>query len=115
WGIADALLTIGLKRPLRWLCCRETMTSIAESTHTTLRARIAALGYQSEYRVEERRIICTRWSPKPGTVSDDPLAGRYGFSFAGLHNNVDGIKSYEQFDGCWLAEAQGLTKKSWEM
>ncbi len=115
WGIADALLTLGIKRPLRWLCTRETMTSIAESTHTTLRARIAALGYQSEYRVEERRIICTRWNPKPGQESTDPLAGRYGFSFAGLHNNVDGIKSYEQFDGCWLAEAQGLTKRSWEM
>lgn len=115
WQFADALLTLGLQRPLRWLCCRETMTSIAESTHTTLRARIAHLGYASEYRVEERRIICTRWGSKNGTTTDDPLSGRYGFSFAGLHNNVDGIKSYEQFDGCWLAEAQGLTKKSWEM
>jgi len=115
WGIADALLTLGIKRPLRWLCCRETMTSIAESTHTTLSARIAALGYGRDYKVEERRIICTRWGTKSDATSDDPLAGRYGFSFAGLHNNVEGIKSYEQFDGCWLAEAQGLTKKSWEM
>lgn len=115
WGFADALLTLGLRRPLRWLCTRETMTSIAESTHTTLRARIAALGYHSEFKVEERRIICTRWGSKGDVRDDDPLSGRYGFSFAGLHNNVDGIKSYEQFDGCWLAEAQGLTKKSWEM
>lgn len=111
WGIADALLTLGVQRPLRWLCCRETMSSIEESVHTTLSSRIVALGLQGEYEIEQRKIIATRW--KARSDSNDPLAGRYGFSFAGLHNNNTGIKSYEGYDGCWIAEAQGLTRASW--
>lgn len=114
WGIADALLTLGVKRPLRWLCARETMSSIAESVHTTLSTRISALGLSSEYEVQERRIIAKRWNQaKTAAGEDDPLAGRYGFSFIGLHNNNDGVKSYESYDGCWISEAQGLTRQSW--
>ncbi len=112
WGIADALLIIMLKRPLRWLCARETMESISESTHATLATRIGALGLQDNYEVQDRRIICRRWEEGQAQAGD-PLAGRYGFSFAGLHNNAEGLKSYESYDGCWLAEAQALTKKSW--
>jgi phage terminase large subunit len=111
WGIADALLILGLRRPLRWLCARETMESIQESTHATLSSRIIALGLQSEYEVQQNKIISRRW--KEGQATGDPLAGRYGFSFAGLHNNAEGLKSYEGYDGCWLAEAQALTKASW--
>lgn len=113
WGIADALLTLGVQRPLRWLCTRETMESMEESTHATLASRIVSLGMQSEYQVQARRIIATRWNARDGADSNDPLAGRYGFSFAGLHNNATGIKSYEGFDGAWLAEAQNLSKQSW--
>lgn len=111
WGIADALLVLGTKRPLRWLCARETMESIAESTHATLASRIIALGMQGEYEVQQSRILSRRWAT--GKESNDPLAGRYGFSFAGLHGNAEGLKSYEGYDGCWLAEAQALTKQSW--
>ncbi len=111
WGIADALLILGAQRPLRWLCTRETMESIDESVHATLSSRIIALGLDSEYTVERGRILSRRFAA--GAVTGDPLAGRYGFSFAGLHNNNTGIKSYEGYDGCWIAEAQGLTKASW--
>lgn len=111
WGIADALLILGIRRPLRWLCARETMESIQESTHATLSSRIIALGLQGEYEVQQNKIISRRW--KEGQQTGDPLAGRYGFSFAGLHNNAEGLKSYEGYDGCWLAEAQALTKASW--
>jgi phage terminase large subunit len=111
WGIADALLTLGTKRPLRWLCTRETMESIEESTHATLSSRIVALGLQDEYEVQQRKILSRRWAG--GAEQGDPLAGRYGFSFAGLYDNAKGLKSYEGYDGCWLAEAQELTKASW--
>ena len=111
WGIADALLILGLRRPLRWLCARETMESIKESTHATLASRIIALGLQGEYDVQQSKIISRKWAM--GQQTGDPLAGRYGFSFAGLHNNAEELKSYEGYDGCWLAEAQSLTKQSW--
>lgn len=111
WGMADALLILGVRRPLRWLCARETMDSIAESTHATLASRIIALGLQDVYEVQQRKIISKRWGE--GRESGDPLAGRYGFSFAGLHDNAEALKSYEGYDGCWLAEAQALTKASW--
>lgn len=111
WGYADALLTLGVQRPLRWLCTRETQESMDESVHALLSSRIIALGMQREYDVERARILSRRW--KSGTASGDPLAGRYGFSFAGLRNNNTGIKSYEGYDGAWVEEAQGLTRASW--
>lgn len=112
WGIADALLLRGIERPLRWLCTRETQESMDESVHALLSSRIVALGLQSEYSVERARILATRWSA--GAEAGDPLAGRYGFSFAGLRHNTTGIKSYEGYDGAWVEEAQGVTRSSWE-
>jgi phage terminase large subunit len=111
YGIADALLVTGAKRPLRWLCCRETMSSIDESVHALLSSRILALGLQEEYEVQQRKILSRRWAA--GKDASDPLAGRYGFSFIGLHNNNAGVKSYEGYDGAWVEEAQNLTKASW--
>jgi len=113
WGIADALLIRGIKQPLRWLCTRETQESMDESVHALLSARIVALGLEAEYEVERARIMSRRW--KSGAQGGDPLAGRYGFSFAGLRNNNTGIKSYEGYDGAWVEEAQGVTRASWEM
>ena len=113
WGIADALLIRGTQQPLRWLCTRETQESMDESVHALLSSRIVALGLQAEYQVERARIISTRW--KLGAEAGDPLAGRYGFSFAGLRHNNTGIKSYEGYDGAWVEEAQGVTRASWEM
>lgn len=113
YGIADALLILGIKRPLRWLCTRETQESMDESVHALLSSRIVALGLQAEYEVERARIISVRG--KCGAVEGDPLAGRYGFSFAGLRHNTTGIKSYEGYDGAWIEEAQGITKASWDI
>lgn len=112
WGMADALLIQGTQRPLRWLCTRETQESIEESVHTTLSARIIALGLERFYEVQKAKIISRTFTA--GTEGD-PLAGRCGFSFAGLRHNTTGIKSYEGYDGAWVEEAQGVTKESWEI
>ena len=36
WSVAQALLILGAKRPMRILCARETMDSIRESVHQLL-------------------------------------------------------------------------------
>src|SRR5690348_907505 len=70
WGIADALLIQGSRRPLRWLCTRETQESIEESVHTLLSARIIHLGLQRFYEIQKARIISRTFT----AASDgDPL------------------------------------------
>lgn len=113
YGVADALLALGIERPLRWLCTRETQESMDESVHALLSSRIVKLGMQDYYEVERAKIFSKRW--RGGSGSSDPLAGRYGFSFAGLRHNMTGIKSYEGFDGAWVEEAESVPAESWRI
>lgn len=115
WSIARALLILGAQNRLRWLCARETQSSIAESVHHLLKDQISQLGLDNFYRVEKARIV--------GTV--DHKAGMYGrpldrpgpseFVFAGLKHNVNQIKSFEALDGVWVEEAANVSKNSWEV
>lgn len=100
WGIARALLIMGADRKLRIPCCREFQKSIDDSVHALLKNQIELLGLQHFYDVKETEII-----------------GRNGteFSFHGLKYNVKNIKSLEGADICWVAEAQTVTKSSWEV
>ena len=56
WGIARALLLQGQKKPLRILCARETMRSIADSVHKLLSDQIVALGLEAHYTIEKASI-----------------------------------------------------------
>lgn len=115
WSIARALLILGARNRVRWLCARETQQSIAESVHWLLADQIARLGLEGFYRVEKARIV--------GTV--EHKAGIYGrpletpgcseFVFAGLKHNVNQIKSFESLDGVWVEEAANVSKNSWEV
>jgi|SRR5215831_16264196 len=98
WNFARALLIQGAQRPLRILCARETMESIAESVHRLLSDQIKLLGLDSFYVIEKVRIT-----------------GRNGteITFAGLAHNVGSIKSAESVDICWVEEAQAVSKESW--
>lgn len=99
WNFARALLILGARNPLRILCARETMESIQQSVHQTLRDMIYKLGYEQFYKVENSRIIGIN-----GTL----------FTFAGLAHNVMNIKSLEAYDIVWVEEAQTVSKLSWE-
>ena len=99
WNFARALLLMGIDRPLRILCARETMKSLADSVHRLLSDQIGMLGVQSHYTVERARI-----SGVNGTE----------FTFAGLHHNVSNIKSAEAVDICWIEEAQNCSKESFD-
>lgn len=98
WGFAIALLELGAMRPLRILCARETMKSLADSVHKLLGDQIARLGFGDKY-----------------TILDNEIRGKNGTEiiFAGLKHNIDNIKSLESADIVWVEEAQTVSKNSW--
>jgi phage terminase large subunit len=100
WGIARALLLLGVTKSLRILCARELQNSIQDSVHRLLADQIAAMGLADEYEIQRSTII-----------------GRNGttFGFEGLRHNITSIKSYEGADICWVEEAQTVSKASWDV
>lgn len=100
WGIARALLILGVKNPLRILCAREFQTSIKDSVHKLLSDQIASIGLTDFYEITQNSI-----RGKNGTE----------FAFVGLKNNVANVKSYEGVDICWVEEAQTVSRNSWNV
>jgi phage terminase large subunit len=100
WGIARALLLMGTEKPIRVLCARELQNSIAESVHKLLSDQIEALGLGHFYHIQVQGI-----SGVNGT----------SFSFAGIKNNANKIKSYEGIDYCWVEEGNKVTRASWSV
>jgi phage terminase large subunit len=99
WTIAQVLLLLGVQRPLRILCARELMKSIAESVHHLLVLQIQRLGLEAFYRIEQNAIYGLN-----GTQ----------FAFTGLRD-AHNLKSYEGFDICWVEEAANVSKRSWDL
>lgn len=99
WGFARALLILGTQKRIRILCARETQKSIRDSVHQLLVTQMKELGLEAFYRVEKAAIYGTN-----GSV----------FLFAGLKHNVDNLKSMEAISICWVEEAQGVSKTSWD-
>lgn len=100
WAIARALLLKGITNPLRILCVREFMSSIADSVHRLLSDQIIALGLEQHYTIEKATIFA-----RNGTE----------FRFAGIRNNVSTIKSFEGIDLAFCEEAQNISRTSWEV
>ncbi|HTN73102.1 MAG TPA: PBSX family phage terminase large subunit [Methylomirabilota bacterium] len=100
WSIARQLLIDAAERPIKTLCARETMQSIAESVHSLLEDQIGQLKLGAYFEVQKSTI-----------------RGRNGsiFAFAGLRHNVNQIKSYEGFDRAWVEEAQNVSHGSWKI
>lgn len=99
WGVARALLLMGLQKPLRILCTRETQKSIRDSVHKLLVDQIARLGLAAHYQIQQVQITGAN-----GTE----------FVFAGLSDQTAAsIKSFEGADIVWVEEAQVVTDISW--
>jgi len=98
WSFARAILARGLDRPLRVLCCREIQENINDSVHRLLADQIDALGLQSRYDV-----LSTEIRGANGTT----------IGYAGLKHNIRGLKSWEGADICWVSEAAGVSRASW--
>lgn len=98
WAVAEALIRKASVLPIRVLCTREYQVSIRDSSHRLLLDTINRLGLE-------------RWF----TITATEIKSRCGaeFIFKGLHNNVQGIRSTEGVDICWVEEAQSVSEPSW--
>jgi phage terminase large subunit len=101
WGFARALLLEGADHVERVLCTREVQNSIKDSVHQLLKDQIDSLGLGGFY-----------------TATRDEIVGKNGtrFLFSGLSNQTtDSLKSYEGVTKCWVEEAHGVTRRSWDV
>lgn len=98
--IARALIIHGAISPMTILCAREFQNSISDSVLALLEHEIQALGMAHFYKVKNNEI-----------------EGRNGtrFTFKGLRNNIQSIKSMFGIKICWVEEAQTVSKDSWEI
>jgi phage terminase large subunit len=99
-SVARALLCKGVEKTTRILCAREFQTSIKDSVHKLLCDQIYNLGLQAHYEITQNTIRGLN-----GTE----------FIFAGIKNNVNGLKSIEGIDYCWVEEANNVTAISWDI
>lgn len=100
-GVAQVLLDLAARTPLRILCAREIQKSMRDSVHRLLKDYIGRLGLTAFYE-----------------VLDNEIRGLNGslFLFSGLQSHtVDSIKSFEGVDIVWVEEAHGVSKKSWDV
>ena len=100
WGVARALLLLGMQKSLLVLCTREYQNSLDDSVHKILSEQIKALGLEKFYDIQSTTIIGAN-----GT----------SFIFKGLKVNINSIKSFEGVDIVWVEEAQTVSKTSWEV
>ncbi len=99
---AKALLVRGMSEDLRVLCTREIQKSISESVHQLLEDQIKAMGLEGQYDVLTHEIRGRKYETT--------------FVFSGLReHSVESIKSYEGIDVCWVEEAQGVSRRSWQI
>lgn len=97
-NISSALLVCGLLKPLRILCCRQTMSSIKESVHAQLASVIKE--YNLPYEIYNDSIRASN-----GTI----------FFFRGLQETGEhNIRSMTNVDICWVEEGQSVSRASWE-
>lgn len=99
WSFSAAILELGIEKPLRIVCLRETMKSIQDSVHALMRDQVNRLGLSQYYRAMDQEIRGTN-----GT----------SIFYAHLRGNAANVKSMEGCDIFWVEEAQGVSKDSWE-
>ena len=97
WTVARVLIALAVSRPVRVLCVREFQNSINDSVKRLLADQIEALGLTPWFKVQETSI-----SSSAGAE----------FLFKGLARNIQGIKSTEGVDICWVEEGQTVSQAS---
>ena len=100
WGIARALVLIAASSKKRILCAREVQNTMRDSVHKLLKDQIEALGLLPWFTITENSIRSSAGSE---------------FIFKGLRFDVQGVKSTEGIDICWVEEAQTVSKDSWDV
>lgn len=100
WGIARALVLIAASSKKRILCAREVQNTMRDSVHKLLKDQIETLGLMPWFTITENSIRSS-----PGSE----------FIFKGLRFDVQGVKSTEGIDICWVEEAQTVSQESWDV
>lgn len=100
-SVARALLCMGFQKTIRVLCAREFQNSIKDSVHKLLVDQIGNLGLQKYYEITNSSIR--------------GINNKTEFIFAGIKNNINGLKSLEGIDYCWVEEANNVTANSWDI
>lgn len=98
WSIARILLLQGMRKTMFYPCIREVQKTLKDSVKKILDDTIKLFGWQRFYNSKQTEIV-----------------GRNDtrFVFHGMQEyNADNIKSLEGADGCWVAEAQTLSRRS---
>lgn len=91
---------MGTQKPLRILCGREIMVSIADSVHQLLCDQIGNMGLDGFYEVGVSTIR-GRNDPDPNKCTQ--------FRFQGLKTNISQVKSFEGIDIVWCEECDNLS------
>jgi len=99
-SVARALLCKGVLDTIRVLCAREFQTSIKDSVHKLLVDQIYEMKLEAHYEITQTSIRGLN-----GTE----------FIFAGIKNNINGLKSIEGIDYCWIEEANNVSAHSWSV
>jgi phage terminase large subunit len=99
-SVATVLILHALTKPIRVLCAREFMKSIAESSHKLLTMRIDELKLGPYFDVKNTSITSTAGGE---------------FIFEGLFANISKIKSLVGVSICWVEEAATISANSWEV
>ncbi|MEE3504846.1 PBSX family phage terminase large subunit [Pseudomonas sp. 10C3] len=100
WEIARALVLIASSKKTRILCAREVQNTIKDSVHKLLKDQIESLGLNAWFTITDKAITSSVGSE---------------FIFKGLRFDVQGVKSTEGVDICWVEEAQTVTSASWDV
>ncbi len=98
--IARALVLLGANESMTILCAREFQNSINDSVLALLESEIYSLGLSHFYKVKNNEI--------------EGLNGTR-FTFKGLRNNINSIKSMHGIRVCWVEEAQTVSQDSWDI
>lgn len=100
-NIAAVLILRATQMPIKILCVREFMGSLADSSKALLEQKIDHMGLSRLFYITRDRIECINGSE---------------FIFRGLRNtNVANIKSISGIEITWVDEAETITRESWNI
>lgn len=83
-----------------WLCTREHLNSLDESSLEEVKAAIRSEPWLNDYFEIGEKFVRTR-------------NRRISFAFAGLRHNLDSIKSKARILGNWTDEAESVSEAAW--
>lgn len=99
-SVVRYLIVRALREKLLILCAREHQNSIQESVHRLISALIEELGLMKFFKITQTSITS--------------IAGSE-FIFKGLSQNIEGIKSTEGVDICFIEEGERVSERSWDV